>query len=322
MSISAGQAAAPGHRPLAAGAATRSSFWTSRRSSWTPRARRRCASFIKRINREYGITIVLTTHLIFEAEELCDRVAIMDQGKIVSCDTVDRLRKHLQQYDSCVIACGDVAGAGAAARRFATHPDVVCCAFSEGTARHSRPNTWNASCTTCSSAPRPPDRRLCHRDQRTHAGRRLSQHGPRGAHEDILRAQRSLFAWLELKALRFYPINGVLQIIQSFVSVGIWFFVSLFLQDYAARLAGRVWRRLCGLHGRRRALFSEHERHADPALSKPEHRLLGQAAGGLSLAQFGHLGLYRGAVSCGSWPTIPFSRSSSWPSPFWPPACT
>jgi ABC-2 type transport system permease protein len=48
----------------------------------------------------------------------------------------------------------------------------------------------------------------------------------------FLRAALS-FAWLEFKALRFYPINGILSVIQSFVSVGIWFFVSLFLQDYA-----------------------------------------------------------------------------------------
>jgi ABC-2 type transport system permease protein len=48
----------------------------------------------------------------------------------------------------------------------------------------------------------------------------------------FLRAALS-FAWLEFKALRFYPVNGILQVIQSFVGVGIWFFVSLFLQDYA-----------------------------------------------------------------------------------------
>lgn len=42
------------------------------------------------------------------------------------------------------------------------------------------------------------------------------------------------FAWLELKALRFYPMNGLLTVIQSFVSVGTWFFVSLFLKDHAA----------------------------------------------------------------------------------------
>ena len=42
------------------------------------------------------------------------------------------------------------------------------------------------------------------------------------------------FAKLEYRALRFYPSNFVLTIIQSFVSAGMWFFVSLFLRDYAA----------------------------------------------------------------------------------------
>jgi len=47
------------------------------------------------------------------------------------------------------------------------------------------------------------------------------------------------FAKLEYRALRFYPSNFVLAIIQSFVSAGMWFFVSLFLKDYAASsLAG------------------------------------------------------------------------------------
>ncbi len=41
------------------------------------------------------------------------------------------------------------------------------------------------------------------------------------------------FAWLEFKALKFYPSNLILSIIQSFVTTGIWFFVSLFLKDYA-----------------------------------------------------------------------------------------
>lgn len=50
---------------------------------------------------------------------------------------------------------------------------------------------------------------------------------------EFLRASLS-FAWLDFKALKFYPSNGVLQVIQSFVNVGIWFFVSLFLQDFAS----------------------------------------------------------------------------------------
>jgi len=41
------------------------------------------------------------------------------------------------------------------------------------------------------------------------------------------------FAWLEFKALKFYPSNFILSVVQSFVGTGIWFFVSLFLKDYA-----------------------------------------------------------------------------------------
>jgi ABC-2 type transport system permease protein len=47
------------------------------------------------------------------------------------------------------------------------------------------------------------------------------------------------FTKLEYRALRFYPSNMVLAVIQGFVSAGMWFFVSLFLKDYAAAsLAG------------------------------------------------------------------------------------
>jgi ABC-2 type transport system ATP-binding protein len=48
-----------------------------------PQARRHLWGVIKRIRSE-GKTIVLTTHYMEEAEELCDRVAIMDRGKIIA----------------------------------------------------------------------------------------------------------------------------------------------------------------------------------------------------------------------------------------------
>jgi ABC-2 type transport system ATP-binding protein len=48
-----------------------------------PQARRHLWGVIRKIRGE-GKTIVLTTHYMEEAEELCDRVAIMDQGKIVA----------------------------------------------------------------------------------------------------------------------------------------------------------------------------------------------------------------------------------------------
>lgn len=44
-----------------------------------------------------GKTLLLTTHYMVEAEELCDRVAIINLGKVLACDTPARLKRDLQQ---------------------------------------------------------------------------------------------------------------------------------------------------------------------------------------------------------------------------------
>jgi ABC-2 type transport system ATP-binding protein len=59
-----------------------------------PQARRNLWELIKSIQRQ-GITVVLTTHYMEEAQLLCDRVAIMDNGKIIALDTPDNLIKAL-----------------------------------------------------------------------------------------------------------------------------------------------------------------------------------------------------------------------------------
>lgn len=59
-----------------------------------PQARRNMWDLIKKI-REEGITVVLTTHYMDEAEILCDRLAIMDAGKIITLDTPQNLIKAL-----------------------------------------------------------------------------------------------------------------------------------------------------------------------------------------------------------------------------------
>ncbi len=51
-----------------------------------PQARRNLWDLVKRVS-EKGITIILTTHYMEEAEILCNRVAIMDQGKIIAMDS-------------------------------------------------------------------------------------------------------------------------------------------------------------------------------------------------------------------------------------------
>jgi ABC-2 type transport system ATP-binding protein len=55
-----------------------------------PQARRNLWDLIRDI-RASGTTVIITTHYMDEAEVLCDRVAIMDSGKIIALDSPDRL---------------------------------------------------------------------------------------------------------------------------------------------------------------------------------------------------------------------------------------
>jgi len=55
--------------------------------------RKRLWQFIKKLNQK-GHTIVLTTHYLEEAETLCSRVAMMDQGKVVALDKTRNLLKR------------------------------------------------------------------------------------------------------------------------------------------------------------------------------------------------------------------------------------
>lgn len=48
--------------------------------------------YIQKMNQEEGVTVVLTTHYMEEADHLCERVAIIDQGKIVALDTPENLK--------------------------------------------------------------------------------------------------------------------------------------------------------------------------------------------------------------------------------------
>lgn len=43
-------------------------------------------------------TLLLTTHYMAEADELCDRLAIIDQGKVLACDTPANLKRRVQKY--------------------------------------------------------------------------------------------------------------------------------------------------------------------------------------------------------------------------------
>ena len=50
---------------------------------------------VKELNRE-GVTIILTTHYLLEAQEMCDRIAIINKGNLVALDTTQKLLDRIQ----------------------------------------------------------------------------------------------------------------------------------------------------------------------------------------------------------------------------------
>ncbi len=59
-----------------------------------PQARRNLWELIQEV-RDRGVTVIMTTHYMDEAELLCDRVAVMDEGKIIALDTPKNLVQAL-----------------------------------------------------------------------------------------------------------------------------------------------------------------------------------------------------------------------------------
>lgn len=57
-----------------------------------PRSKRDVQAFVRELRDGHDTTIVLTTHDMVEAENLCDRIAIMDSGRIVALDTPGNLK--------------------------------------------------------------------------------------------------------------------------------------------------------------------------------------------------------------------------------------
>ncbi len=60
-----------------------------------PQTRNHIWEYIKTLNKDEGVTIVLTTHYMEEADHLCNRIAIIDHGEIVALDAPEALKNTL-----------------------------------------------------------------------------------------------------------------------------------------------------------------------------------------------------------------------------------
>lgn len=101
-----------------------------------PQSRRVVWDLLQRFRKEDRLTILLTTHYMEEAEMLCDRVAIIDYGKIAAMDTVAGLKQQISQKDIVELAFSGV-DAEKAAEEIKTLASVNTVAAAEGALRVS-----------------------------------------------------------------------------------------------------------------------------------------------------------------------------------------
>ncbi len=71
-----------------------------------PQNRRRILDTVFRLRDEYGMTVLYTTHLMEEAQELSDRVAIIDHGEIIALGTVGELTEQVGEEDRLIFSLG------------------------------------------------------------------------------------------------------------------------------------------------------------------------------------------------------------------------
>jgi ABC-2 type transport system ATP-binding protein len=60
--------------------------------------------FIKKVNQENKTTILVTTHMMGEADLLCDRIGIIDHGRIVALDTSTNLKKMISGVNTTILS--------------------------------------------------------------------------------------------------------------------------------------------------------------------------------------------------------------------------
>jgi ABC-2 type transport system ATP-binding protein len=72
-----------------------------------PQSRRRILDTVKQLRDEQGMTVLYTTHLMEEAQELSDRVGIIDHGEVIALGTQGELIQRVGEEDQLAFTVGD-----------------------------------------------------------------------------------------------------------------------------------------------------------------------------------------------------------------------
>lgn len=104
-----------------------------------PQSRHVVWELLTNLRKEDRLTILLTTHYMEEAEFLCERIAIIDYGKIVAIDTVEGLKRVIPTKDVVAVAITGIEGERALGE-IRSLPLVHSAIFSDGTLRISVEN--------------------------------------------------------------------------------------------------------------------------------------------------------------------------------------
>jgi ABC-2 type transport system ATP-binding protein len=78
-----------------------------------PQSRRVVWEFLEKFREEHSLTIFLSTHYMEEAERMCERVAIIDKGKIIALDSPERLKSEIPGNDIISLTLADTSGSEA-----------------------------------------------------------------------------------------------------------------------------------------------------------------------------------------------------------------
>ncbi len=90
-----------------------------------PQSRRVLWNYIRAMRDEEGKTVILTTHIMDEADQLSDRIAIIDHGKLIRLDTPENLKKEIGEGDVVDLKISDTSRNQDLIKELANDKDVI-----------------------------------------------------------------------------------------------------------------------------------------------------------------------------------------------------